>query len=157
MVAVVAESLLGEVAQALIARLNAELEVQYPEEGANHFRLDPDEVAPGRGLFLVARDGGVPIGCGAFRKIDDTTAELKRMFVDPAARGRGVGVALLAALEREAAALGVTRVVLETGLRQTNALALYTRAGYEPIPAFGEYVNSPLSLCMGKTLATPAT
>ncbi len=152
MLALTPESLTSDVAQALIARLNAELEVRYPEEGANHFRLDPDEVAPGRGVFLVARLDGRPVGCGAVRKLDETTGELKRMFVDPAVRGHGVGRALLDALEREAAALGVRRVLLETGERQHEAVALYRRSGFVPIAPFGEYIGSPLSVCMEKML-----
>ncbi|HKA89537.1 MAG TPA: GNAT family N-acetyltransferase [Haliangiales bacterium] len=152
MLSLARETLLSDVAQALIARLNAELDVQYPEEGANHFRLDPDEVSPGRGVFLVARLDGEPVGCGALRRLDDTTAELKRMFVDPATRGRGVGRALLDALEREAAALGVRRLVLETGERQREALALYRRSGFVPTAPWGDYIDSPLSLCMEKVL-----
>jgi GNAT superfamily N-acetyltransferase len=74
------------------------------------------------------------------------------MYVTPKARGRRVAVAILDALEREARVLGATRVVLETGTRQLAAIRLYERAGYVPIPAFGEYIGSPLSACMGKDL-----
>jgi putative acetyltransferase len=139
--------------QALIAALNAELEGRYPEDGANHFRLDEDEVAPGRGVVVAAYRGGEPVGCGAVRKIDETTAELKRMYVAPAARGLGLGGRLLDALEHEARALGVTRLVLETGERQHEAIRLYERAGFARTERFGEYVGSPLSLCMEKRLA----
>lgn len=142
-------------AQALIAALNAELSERYPEDdSANHFRLDGHEVAPGRGTFLVAYDESVPIGCGAVRRIDEGVAELKRMYVAPAMRGRGVGRALLAALEAEARQLGVTRLVLETGPRQPEAIALYEREGFVPITAFGEYEDHPLSVFMGKDLLT---
>ncbi|MGH7335512.1 MAG: GNAT family N-acetyltransferase [Candidatus Rokuibacteriota bacterium] len=144
-------------AHALIAALNAELSARYPEDGATHFRLDVDEVAPGRGAFLVAHVDGEAVGCGAIRRLDGDMAEIKRMYVRPAARGRGVGGALLAALESEAHRLGVTRLVLETGERQPEALALYRGAGFVVIPAFGEYVDSPLSVCMGKELATSRT
>jgi GNAT superfamily N-acetyltransferase len=146
------EDLRSPTAQLLIRRLNAELTQRYPEEGATHFRLDPDEVAPGRGCFWVAWLGDAPIGCGAVRKLDAETAEVKRMFVDEAARGRGAGRAILDALERAARDLGCRRLVLETGVRQVEAVALYRRAGFVPIPPFGEYVDSPLSLCMGKAL-----
>jgi putative acetyltransferase len=151
---IVPESLLSDVAQGLIARLNAELTARYPEDGATHFRLDPDEVAPGRGAFLVARLDGAPVGCGAVRKLDAATAEVKRMFVDPAARGHGLGRALLEALERAAAGLGARRLVLETGLRQHEAVALYRRAGFVDVAPWGEYIDSPLSLCMAKPLTT---
>jgi putative acetyltransferase len=144
--------ILSPAARVLIEALNAELAGRYPEPGATHFRLDPDEVADGHGAFLIASSGGRPVGCGAVRRIEMGTGEIKRMYVSPDARGRGVGRAVLAALEAEARALGITRLVLETGLRQGEALALYERAGFTRIPAFGEYVSSPLSLCMAKDL-----
>ncbi|HJT81557.1 MAG TPA: GNAT family N-acetyltransferase [Chthoniobacterales bacterium] len=136
----------------LITALNAELKRQYPEEGATHFRLEANEVAEGRGAFLVAYAGRKPIGCGAVRKIDSETAEIKRMYVVPEARGRGVSKKILLALEQEARRLGLRRIVLETGDRQVEAMGLYTRAGFTRIPLFGEYVNSPLSVCMAKEI-----
>lgn len=138
--------------RALVAELDAELRRQYPEPGANHFRLDPEEVAPGRGAFFMAHLLGRPAGCGAVRLVDPDSAELKRMYTVPAVRGRGVASAILAALEAEARALGAKRVVLETGVRQTEALALYRSRGYAPLEPFGEYVGKPLSLCLAKTL-----
>src|SRR5687768_14045022 len=107
--------------QQLIAVLNAELSARYPEAGATHFRLDPEEVAPGRGVFLVLREGDSAIGCGAIRRLDARTAEIKRMFVVPGRRGQGLGGVVLAALESAARELGVTRLVLETGVRQPEA------------------------------------
>src|SRR4029077_17212677 len=119
---------------------------------ANHFRLDPEEVAEGQGAFLAAYAGGRAVGCGAVRRIDPGTAEIIRKFVRPDARGRGLGRFLLAALEGEALRLGARRLLLETGDRQPEALALYERAGFARIPPFGEYVGSPLSVCMAKDL-----
>src|SRR6185295_4102333 len=103
---------------ALIDALNDELRGLYPEPGATHFQLDPEQVTGGRGAFLVVRRDGVPVGCGAFRLIDDETAELKRMYVDPAVRGTGLGRRLVEALEAEARAAGARRLVLETSVRQ---------------------------------------
>jgi GNAT superfamily N-acetyltransferase len=142
----------GGAARALIAALDADLLARYPEEGATHFRLDREEVAPGRGAFVIAYRRGAPVGCGAVRRLDDAVAEVKRMYVVPAARGERIGGRILAALEAEARALGVARLVLETGERQPEALALYRRSGFAEIARFGEYVDSPLSLCLGKTL-----
>jgi len=139
-------------AQDLIRALNSELSERYPEQGANHFRLDPDEVSEGRGVFLVLYETGVPIACGALRRLEPVTAEIKRMYVIPAARGRGVAWRILSALEAEARRLGAVRLVLETGERQSEAVALYKRAGFVQVPRFGEYEGSPLSLCMGKDL-----
>jgi len=144
--------LASALAQSLIATLNRELSAQYPEEGANHFRLDPEQVAEGRGAFLVVFVDSQPLGCGAVRLIDGDTAELKRMFIALSARGKGLGRALLVALEDEARRLGAGRLVLETGPRQHAALAMYHSAGFREIPPFGEYVGAPLSLCFGKDL-----
>jgi GNAT superfamily N-acetyltransferase len=95
-------------------------------------------------VVLVARDeDGVPVGCGALRELGDGAAEVKRMFVVPAARGRGVSKAVLGALEDAARERGWTTLRLETGPRQPEAIALYTGAGYEPIGAFGAYVGDP--------------
>jgi putative acetyltransferase len=137
----------------LIAALNTELSAAFPEPGANHFTLTSAQVETGEGAFVVAYLDGEPIGCGAVRRLDATTAELKRMYVDPTLRGRGVGRALVEALEREARLLGATKVVLETGTRLARALRLYEGMGYLPIPLFGEYLSSPdTSLCFGKSL-----
>ena len=139
-------------AQALIDALNVELVDRYPEAGANHFRLDLNEVSAGQGAFLIASLDDAPVGCGALRRLNTTEAEIKRMYVTPERRGQGIGRAILNALELEARQLGAVRVVLETGERQPEALALYGRAGFSVIANFGEYVDSPLSVCMAKDL-----
>lgn len=145
--------LTAEVSRGLIAQLNAELSGMYPEAEANHFHLGAEQVAPGRGTFLVAYQGGTPVGCGALRVLDGETAELKRMYVSPRVRGQGLGRRLVTALEAEARSLGVRRLVLETGGRQAAALALYRATGFQPIPLFGEYCLSPeTSICLGKDL-----
>ncbi len=145
--------LTADVSRALIASLNSELSGIYSEPGATHFHLDPEEVADGRGAFLVVYREGAPVGCGALRLLDTETAELKRMYVSPKVRGRGLGRRLLAALEAEARALGIRRLVLETGVRQAAALALYRASGFQPVPLFGEYRLSPeTSVCLGKEI-----
>lgn len=136
----------------LIALLDAEIACRYPEPGALHFRLDPDEVAPGCGAFVVAFEGGVAVACGGLRVIGSATVEVKRLFVMPALRGRGAARQVLAALEQRAHTLGAARLVLETGTRQPEAIALYTRSGFVRIDAFGDYIGEPLSVCMGKAL-----
>lgn len=140
-------------AQELILALNAELSARYSEDGTSeHFRLESEEVAAGRGAFLVAYVDSQPRACGAIRLLDPETAEVKRMYVEPSARRRGLGRRVLESLETEARMLGATTIVLETGPRQPEALALYSKAGFSTVPAFGEYVDSPLSIFMGKTL-----
>jgi GNAT superfamily N-acetyltransferase len=144
--------LLSSIAQELILALNTELESRYPEEGANFFRLDPHEVSEGNGGFFVAYIDNEPVGCGAIRRIEPGVAEIKRMYVAPAARGCGIGRRMVATLEGEAQRLGVRRIVLETGPRQPEAIAVYERSGFHRIPLFGEYVASKFSICMGKEL-----
>jgi ribosomal protein S18 acetylase RimI-like enzyme len=139
-------------AQTLIAELNEELSAMYPEESANHFRLDPEEVRKGSGAFLIAIDGERHLGCCALRRMDQKTGEIKRMYVRNEARNRGIGRTMLLSIEEEAKALGMTRLVLETGVRQPAAIALYKKAGFVVIPLFGEYAGSPLSVCMEKDL-----
>ena len=95
-------------------------------------------------VVLVARDDdGTPLGCGALRALGDGVAEVKRMYVVPAARGRGVSTAVLAGLEDAARVHGWTTLRLETGPLQPEAIGLYEGAGYRPIGAFGAYVGDP--------------
>jgi putative acetyltransferase len=146
------EALSSPIAQLLISALNAELESIYPEDGANFFRLDPEEVSESRGAFLVAYLNDKPIGCGAIRLNEPGLAEIKRMYVDPAVRGRRVGRQILHALETQARQLGAMRIVLETGPRQPDAIAMYQHAGFAEIPLYGEYIGSQFSVCMAKDL-----
>lgn len=135
---------------ALVAALDAYQASLYPAE-SNH--LDPLEVLLRPEVrFLGATLDGALIGCGALKLTGDGAAELKRMIVSPAARGHGVGSALLAALEAAGRAEGVRVVRLETGVRQTEALALYRRRGYVERDAFAPYVPDPLSVFMEKLL-----
>jgi GNAT superfamily N-acetyltransferase len=146
-------SLASPDAARLIAALNAELKATFPESGATHFSLTGSQVEGADGAFVVAYLDDVPVGCGAVRRLDDATAELKRMYVQPAVRGRGIGRALVEALEREARQLGMSKIALETGTRLAPAIRLYGAMGYSPIPLFGEYLSSPdTSLCFGKSL-----
>jgi len=137
----------------LIAALNAELTALFPEPGATHFSLHDGQVVAGEGAFLVAWLDDAAVGCGAVRRLNETTGEIKRMYVDPSARGHGIGRALVEALEAEARLIGLTTIVLETGTRLAAAIKLYAAMGYARIPLYGEYVASPdTSLCFGKSL-----
>jgi putative acetyltransferase len=152
MVSIQRADLGSDAVRALFSALDAELLERYPEEGANYFRLDAREVAPGQGAVMVAWAEAKAVGCGAIRRLNETDAEIKRMYVTPAFRSLGTGQALLDALEVEARQLGVSRLVLETGNRLPEAMALYERAGFAAIPRFGLYVDAPLSVCMAKSL-----
>jgi GNAT superfamily N-acetyltransferase len=134
----------------LIEALNAELSGASPEAGATHLGLVPEEVSGRQGAFLVVYVDGAPVGCGAVRLMDPATGELKRMYVAPVLRGMGLGRRLVDALGVEARALGARRMVLETGIRQAAAIALYRRCGFESIHLYGEY-----SLSANTSLRTP--
>jgi GNAT superfamily N-acetyltransferase len=116
--------------------------------------VDAAEFEPPAGTFLVAYLDGQPVGCGGWRSHGDdgATAELKRMYTAPAARGRGVARAVLAAVEWSARDQGRKRIILECGDKQPEALAMYTSAGYERIPNFGFYQDAPGCLSFGRTL-----
>ena len=124
----------------------------YPSE--NYHALDVSEFEREDAVLLVARTGaGDAVGIVA---LNVPTAEIKRMFVSDAARGLGVGAALLGAVESAAREHGIRILRLETGEPQVAAIALYERAGYVRIPAFGVYVHDPTSVCMAKELGEPA-
>lgn len=138
-------------AATLIAELNSFLDDLYHPDD-NHFRLEPDEVEGVRGVFFIARLGGRAVGCGAVRMLDGARAEVKRMYVRPDSRGRGVGRAILERLASEAAARHARELVLEMGDNQPGARVLYDSFGFTPIPCFGEYLATPKSVCLGKLL-----
>lgn len=152
----------GDDARALIAALDADLDERYAadmdaegEPDRAMLNVLHDSVTAPHGAFLIARLDGAPVGCGALRPApvgEPGTAEVKRMYVASSARGRGISRRILEGLEQQAAALGYRRVVLETGIRQAEAMALYESAGYGSIPNYGAYRDSPLSRCYGKDL-----
>ncbi len=148
--------LASDVARELITALNAQILARYPEEGATHFNLDFDEVKPGNGLFVIAWEAARAVGCGAVRRLLEPglhdAGEVKRMYVIPEVRGQRIGALILGRLEAEARVLGLGRLLLETGDRQIEALALYNRVGFNRIDRFGQYMDSPLSVCMEKRL-----
>lgn len=137
----------------LVERLNAELEAAATGPGQNHFGLETAEVTGGNGVMLRARLDGRLVGCGAVRMIEPGVGELKRMFVDSAARGSRIGAALLDQLELHAVRLGFGELKLETGPQQTAAVGLYTAGGFEPCDPWGAYVDTAAtSLCFRKVL-----
>ncbi len=147
------------VARAMIAEVQQEYVLRYggPDSGP----VDPEEFTAPRGLFLVGLLAGEPVATGAFRPWpaagDEPVVELKRMYVRSSARQAGLGRAMLRELERRARQAARTRIVLETGTQQPEAIALYRSEGYHPIEPFGHYARSPEQRCFGKPLRpTPA-
>ncbi|MDB4995456.1 MAG: Histone acetyltransferase [Myxococcaceae bacterium] len=127
----------------LVQAMLAELEVMYgPLDPAVTPRASAEDMAPPHGAFVVlyapGPDGERAVACGGLKKLDATTGEIKRMYVVPEARGRGVARRLLGALEDAARAAGYERVKLDTGAKQPHAQALYASAGYASIADYND-------------------
>ncbi|WP_320778392.1 GNAT family N-acetyltransferase [Streptomyces sp. CRN 30] len=139
--------------------VQAEYDVRYGD-GGDATELAAADFEPPNGLYLLAHDeNDVPVASGGWRAQDangegnrDGDAELKRMFVVEEMRGRGLARRMLAALEEDARAAGRLRMVLETGTKQPEAVALYLSSGYEPCEKFGYYRFHADSLCYAKQL-----
>lgn len=101
---------------------------------------------------VVLYKNDVPVGCGAIKKFNDTSAEVKRMFVKPDYRGQGLASVVLKELELWASELGFGSCVLETGKKQPEAIALYKKNGYSIIPNYGQYIGIENSVCFKKVL-----
>jgi GNAT superfamily N-acetyltransferase len=145
------------VAQRLIAALLADLDERYGKEddaGAGWLaEVTAEKVRAPDGVFLVATIDGDAVGCGAVKRLDASTGEIKRMYTAPSGRRRGVARAVLERLEDEARALGYARLQLETGEEQPEAVALYASAGWTRIAPYGRYRDDPRSICFSKDLA----
>jgi len=143
-------------AQALIEAVQAEYVARYG--GQDESPIDPADFEDPLGRFYVGYLDGTPVATGAWRRSSvralgaEVTAEVKRMYVIPAAQRRGVARRMLAHLEATAAEAGIEAMVLETGMKQPEAIALYTSSGYEPVPGFGHYRGSELSRCFGRRI-----
>ena len=123
----------------------------YPAE-SNHL-VDVSTLEKAGVHFYVARSEGRVVGCVALVADGKGTAEIKRMFVDPDARGLRIGARLMEHLDAEARRIGFTAIRLETGISQPEAIGLYRKYGYVEIPPFGSYKLDPLSLFMEKRLS----
>ncbi len=158
----------GPVATALVHALLQDLNERYaewaePRQLPVHQQAEDEDylaevtvadVSRPGGAFVVAWLDGEPVGCGAIRGCDiPGLGEIKRMYSTPAARGRGVGRAVLRRLEELAAALSYPRLRLETGTAQPEAMALYESSGWTRIESYGRYMGHPASVCYGKDLA----
>jgi GNAT superfamily N-acetyltransferase len=145
------------VARDLVARVQQEYVERYG--GPDEAPVDPAEFVSPAGLFLVAEVDGEPAGCGAWRRHveggapdDADTAEMKRVYVAPAFRRRGLAQVVVAELEGTARRAGYRAFVLNSGDRQPEALALYTALGYRPVPGYGVYADGEGAVFLGKDL-----
>ena len=133
--------------QKLVGLLDKDLNERYEESQAffsqfNH--LTPNYKA------VVAYLGEEPVGCGAIKYYDEKTHELKRMFVKGEVRNLGLGFKIVHALEQWAADMGVKTIILETGIKQPEAIHLYRKCGFSIIPNFDQYIGVEESVCMQK-------
>ena len=130
-------------ASALIAELEAHLEPLYPRKSRHGYSVEK-LLAEGVAFFVV-REQGETAGCGGIQLVDRAYGELKRMYVRPQFRGKGLAKLLLDHLAEYARGFGIQLLRLETGIHQQAAIGLYERAGFHSIPPFGEYQEDPLS------------
>ena len=133
----------------LVRLLDADLAERDGEE--HTFYAQFNKLASIRHAVVIYEDG-TPVGCGAFKPFDENSMEIKRMYVLPAQRGQGLASQILKELEQWAAELGRSRCTLETGKKQPEAMALYSKNGYSVIPNFGQYAGVENSVCFEKNL-----
>jgi putative acetyltransferase len=135
--------------QQLAGELDLDLKIRDGEDHQFYAQLNKiDKLAN----VVVGYEGETAIGCGAIRKFDDHSMEVKRMYVTPGNRQRGIASMVLRELENWCIELGYSKCILETGRNQPEAIALYTKNGYLRIPNFGAYKDVPNSVCFEKEL-----
>lgn len=145
-----AESPFSPDAVSLMEELSQCLQSITGDSGKNSF--DAHDVCNDRALFAIARNqAGKAIGCGAFRPMDQTKAEVKRMYAKE--KGLGIGNKILSYLEQQAFDMGYKTLCLETRLVNTNAVSFYERNGYRKIPSYGKYIGRTNSICFEKNLS----
>ena len=133
----------------LVKELDVYLKVMDGEEHSFYNQFNGIAVLD---QVVVAYEGDVPVGCGAIKKYDSSSMEVKRMFVLPQHRGKGIAKKILEALERWSFELGYKKCVLETGKRQKEAVLLYKAANYVKTSNYGPYVQMENSICFEKEL-----
>ena len=134
----------------LVEKLDKDLHDRYGALQTFYNRFNAIQSLP---TVVVAYYNRQPVGCGCFKKFDDGSVEIKRMYVSNEQRGKGIGAAILAELEKWATELKVDSMVLETGNNQPEAVHLYGKMGYRVIPNYGQYINmEKTSICMKKEL-----
>jgi len=136
--------------QTLTAQLQQDYVIRYG--GPDDSPIAATEFTPPDGVFLIGYLGTEPVAMGGLRRHGARDVELRRMFVRPSRRGRGLSRAILRELERRAVQMGAERVVLETGQPQPEAVGLYRSSGYRDIEPFGFYAESPRSIHLAKWL-----
>jgi len=135
--------------QTLVKQLDADLHLR---NGDDQFQYDLYNKIESLSTVVIASDENKPVGCACFKNYSSDAAELKRMYLHPDFRGRGVADSILNEIENWAKENGMSKIVLETGLKQPEAIRFYTKNGYIRIPNFGHYIGNLNSVCMQKIL-----
>jgi GNAT superfamily N-acetyltransferase len=139
-------------AAALVREMTVEVATLYGDDPEQPSSYTAEMFAPPTGQFLVGYLGGRPVACAAYRRVDDELAQAHRVFVRPEARGAGIARRMMDHVEAMAAEAGYRTLRLETGTLQPAAIRVYESLGYTPIPAFGQYVDDPVSRCYAKRI-----
>ena len=133
--------------QQLVAQLDKYLQIVDGDDHGFYDQFNKIDTLKNAVVYYI---DGQPAACGAFKPYNEKTVEIKRMFVMPANRGKGIAMQILQELEAWAAELNYTAAILETGKKQFEAVALYQKAGYSVMPNYGQYQNVENSVCMKK-------
>jgi len=133
--------------QTLVIALDKDLKVRDGDDHAFYAQFNKIDMIR---YAIVAYEGETPVGCGAIKPYDDSTMEVKRMYVPLELRGKGIASQVLAELEKWCKELGYHKCILETGLAQPEAIALYKKSNYKVIPNYGQYAGVDNSVCFEK-------
>lgn len=133
----------------LISHLDNELNNRHDNQRTVYDKFNKVDAIQ---TVIIAQISDIPVGCGCFKQFDDNTVEIKRMFVEPAYRGKKISKLILNELEKWAKELGYSRSILETGIKLPEAIGLYKKSGYTRINNYGQYKDLPNSICFEKIL-----
>ena len=136
--------------RSLVNRLDRELAIRDGDDHAFYSQFNKLDTIKHAVVAYIDKEA---VGCGAIRPFDDASVEVKRMFVPTEHRGRGIAKDILKELESWAVELSFKRCILETGLKQPEAIALYTKSGYNSIPNYGQYQGMYNSVCFEKIVS----
>lgn len=136
--------------RALVVALDTDLQARYGEQQQFFSQFNKLDLIH---HVIVAYNNNEPVGCGAFKEYETGVAEIKRMFVQLQQRGKGIAGLILTELEQWAAAEGYHTCILETAIKQPEAIRVYEREGYSRIPNYGQYIGVEISLCMQKQIS----
>ena len=135
--------------QKLVGELDSDLRIRDGEDHLFYAQFNKIDTIK---KVIVAYENELPVGCGAIKEYVGDVMEVKRMYVLPGNRNKGIASTILKELERWAIELKMSKLLLETGINQPEAIALYKKSGYAPIPNYGQYENIINSLCFEKVL-----